>query len=137
MWVFDAAPVVIIAYLAWFVWVAQVAGRATWSAPWKALREMSSVDGATTRQTTRYVVWPLAWPLCAAAGVLVMILALGEVSATVLLAPERPPMIVPLLVQWVHLLRSDDMIEGSLMVMGTVMVMALAAVGLVWGTMRV
>jgi ABC-type Fe3+ transport system permease subunit len=137
-WIYDAWPIVVMAYLGRFVWIALAAGRGTWSAGrWKSLREMAAVDGATGGQVTRWVVWPLAWPVVLAAGVLVMVLSMGEVPATVLLSPQRPPMIVPMMVTWVHLLRSDDMIEASILLMGIVMGLATVASVLVGvGVMR-
>src|SRR5205807_7465708 len=84
---------------------------------WRELRDMAAIDGAGALSTASYVVWPLAWPIALAAGVLVMVLSLTEVPATILLAPQRPQMLVPWLMTWVHTLRSDDMIEASLLLM--------------------
>jgi DNA-binding beta-propeller fold protein YncE len=65
-----------------------------------------------------------------AAAVLVGILALTEVPATVLISPLSPRPLVPLLMTWVHMLRYDDMLEGTLLLMGMAGGLALAAVGL-------
>ena len=130
-WVYNAAPIVVMAYLARFGWLPLVAARSTWARSWRELREMAAVDGADGAKAAWLVVWPLAWPLIVASGVLVMILSLAEVPATVLLSPQRPPLMTPMLMQWVHMLRYDAMIEGSLMMMGIVVVLALGAVGLV------
>src|SRR5690606_4798649 len=125
-------PMVVIGEVALFGWVALVAGRLTWTAPWRALREIASVDGATAWQVGCYIIWPLAWPICLAAALLVGILSLGEVPAMVLLTPLRPPTIVPWLVQWVHMQRSDEMIEGSLLLLGLVMALSAMVLGLAW-----
>lgn len=116
-WQYNVAPIVVIAYLARFVWLALWAGRTTQGRSWRQLRQLAAVDGAGPWATTWHVVWPLAWPICAAAGVFVMVLSLTEVPATVLLASPRPPMLIPLLMTWVHMLRYDDMIVASLLMM--------------------
>jgi DNA-binding beta-propeller fold protein YncE len=58
----------------------------------------------------------------------VLILSLSEVPATVLLSPQRPQMLVPMLMTWVHMLRYDAMIEASLLMAGLVVVLGLLAV---------
>lgn len=131
-WIYNQWPMVVLGELALFGWLALVAGRLTWTSPWRALREISSVDGANAWTTCRHIIWPLAWPICGAAAVLVGILSLGEVPAMVLLAPLRPPTIVPWLVQWVHMQRSDEMIEGSLLLLGLVMTLSAVVLGLAW-----
>lgn len=130
-WVYDAPPVMVMAYLARFGWLVLLAAGATWSRPWRALRDMAAVDGAGPGRTALYVVWPLAWPLLAGSAFLVMILALTEVPATVLLMPLRPQPVVSILMTWLHMQRSDDMIEASLQLMLVVVVLAGAAVGLI------
>ena len=90
-------------------------GGATWSPRWRGLRDLAAVDGAGPVRTAASVVWPLAWPLLVAAGVLVMVLGLTEVPATLLISPQRPPMLTPMLMTWVHMLRYDAMIEASLL----------------------
>jgi ABC-type Fe3+ transport system permease subunit len=131
-WVYDGPIVVVMAYLARFGWVALLGGRATWTRPWRELRELAAIDGAGPMATARRVVWPLVWPVCVAAGVLVMVLSLSEVPATVLLSPVRPPMLVPMLMTWVHTLRSDDMIEGSLLMMALAGGLGVIGVGIGW-----
>jgi DNA-binding beta-propeller fold protein YncE len=122
---YNAPPVVVMAYLARFGWVALVAGRSTWSPRWRGLRDLAAVDGAGPVATAVAVVWPLAWPILVAAGVLVMALALTEVPATLLLSPQRPPVLTPMLMTWVHMLRYDPMIEASLLLMLMVAVLGL------------
>jgi DNA-binding beta-propeller fold protein YncE len=85
------------------------------------------MDGADRLATARHIVWPLALPIAMAAGVLVMVLSLVEVPATVLLAPQRPPVLIPLLMAWVHMLRSDDMLEASLLMMTTAVALGIVA----------
>jgi hypothetical protein len=58
---------------------------------------------------------------------LVMILSLTEVPATVLISPQRPQPLIPMLMTWVHMLRYDAMIEGSLLICGMVIVLAIGA----------
>jgi ABC-type Fe3+ transport system permease subunit/DNA-binding beta-propeller fold protein YncE len=131
-WVYNAMPLVVMAYVARFGWVALVAGNATWGgAGWRALRDMAAVDGATAFQAARKIVWPLAWPILGAGAAFVMILSLSEVPATVLLAPQRPQVLVPMLMTWVHLQRSDVMIEASLLLGLMVAVLAIGAMLLI------
>ncbi len=126
-WIYNGPIVVVLAYLARFGWIALLAGRGTWSKPWRELREMAAVDGADAFHATTRVVWPLAWPIAVAAGVLVMVLSLTEVPATVILAPVWPPVLVPFLMTWLHQLRSDDMIEASLLLMAAATALGLMA----------
>jgi DNA-binding beta-propeller fold protein YncE len=99
------------------------------------LRELAAVDGANAWQTTRYVIWPLAWPILGAAAMFITILSLSEVPATVLISPQRPQMLVPMLMTWVHMLRYDAMIEASLLMAGLVIV--LGAIALLLGKVGV
>lgn len=131
-WVYNAPPIMVMAYLARFGWLVLLAAGVTWGRPWQRLREMAAVDGAGPGQVARHVVWPLAWPLLLASGVLVMILSLTEVPATVLISPLRPQPIVPMLMTWVHTLESDPMIEASLLLMAVVVALAAVAAGLAW-----
>lgn len=131
-WIYNAPPVVVMAYVARFGWVALVAGRTTWSPRWRTVRDLAAVDGAGAIEAARHVVWPLAWPLLLAAGVLVMALSLTEVPAAILLSPQRPPMLTPMLMTWVHMLRYDAMIEASLLLMSIVALLGAAVAALVW-----
>jgi ABC-type Fe3+ transport system permease subunit/DNA-binding beta-propeller fold protein YncE len=130
-WMYNAAPVVVMAYLARYGWVALAAGRSTWSPRWRGLRDLAAVDGAGPVAIAAGVVWPIAWPVLAAAGVLIMALSLTEVPATLLLSPQRPPVLTPMLMTWVHMLRYDPMIEASLLLMTMVTVLGLVGVGLI------
>jgi ABC-type Fe3+ transport system permease subunit/sugar lactone lactonase YvrE len=130
-WVYNAPPVMVMAYLARFGWIGLMAGRATWSPRWRGLRDLAAVDGAGPLRTASAVVWPIAWPLLVAAGVLVMALSLTEVPATLLLSPQRPPMLTPMLMTWVHMLRYDAMIEASLLLMLVAAVLGVVVAGLV------
>ncbi len=129
-WFYNGPGIVVSAYLARFGWLALAAGGVSWSAPWRLIREMAAVDGAGPLATAARVVGPLVWPFCLAGGVLLMVLGLTEVPATVLLAPVRPPMLIPMLMGWVHLQRSDEMIDGSLLLVSFVIVFGGLAVGI-------
>jgi ABC-type Fe3+ transport system permease subunit/DNA-binding beta-propeller fold protein YncE len=141
-WVYNNFPVMVIAFVGRFGWLALFAGFVSWSRPFHDLRAMAATDGADPLTATAHVVWPIVWPILVASAVLVVILSMTEVSATVLLSPQRPQMLVPLLMTWVHLLRSDDMLEGSLLLMAVVLVLGIGFVMLIWlatkiaGTLR-
>jgi DNA-binding beta-propeller fold protein YncE len=126
----------VMAYLARFGWLVLLSAGATWSRPWRGVRDMAAVDGAGPLRTALYVVWPLGWPLLAGAAVLVLVLSLTEVPATVLISPLRPRPIVPMLMTWVHTLESDPMIEASLLLMAVVLALATAAAGMMWAGKR-
>ena len=136
-WVYDNPPVVVMAYFARFGWLALLAAAVTWSRPWRHLRDVAAVDGAGGPQTALHVVAPLAWPLLGASAVLVAVLSLTEVPATVLISPLRPQPIIPMLMTWVHMQRYDDMLEGSLLLMGIVVLFALVVTGLVAFGLRI
>jgi len=131
-WVYNAWPIMVMAYLSRFGWIALGAGGATWSPRWRGLRDLAAVDGAGPVQVATRVIWPIAWPLLVAAGVLVMVLGLTEVPATLLISPQRPPMLTPMLMTWVHMLRYDAMIEASLMLMSIAGTLGLVIAGLIW-----
>ena len=96
--------------------------------PWRDLRDIASVDGASTWRTSTGVVWPLAWPTLLAGGLIVGALSLTEVPATVLIFPQNPQVLTPTLMTWVHMTRYDPMIEASLLMMAVVLIPAVAAV---------
>ena len=131
-WVYNHFPVMVIAFVGRFGWLALFAGFVSWSRPFRDLRSMAATDGAGPVESTAHVVWPIAWPILVASGVLVVILSMTEVSSTVLLSPQRPQMLVPMLMTWVHLLRSDDMLEGSLLLMAVVFMLGIGFVMLIW-----
>jgi ABC-type Fe3+ transport system permease subunit/DNA-binding beta-propeller fold protein YncE len=128
--IYNGPGIVVMAYVARFGWLAMWASRSTWGRRWSGVREMASVDGAGAWAVARFVVWPMAWPVVAACGVLLMLLSMTEVPATILLNPMRPQMLVPQLMTWVHMLRSDDMLEGALLLAGIVVILGLVGVGL-------
>ncbi|MBC8108826.1 MAG: 6-bladed beta-propeller, partial [Anaerolineae bacterium] len=130
VWLYQSALPVMMAYVARFGWIVLLAAGATFTAPWRSLRDLAAVDGASSFAAARYVVWPLAWPLLGASALFVTALSLSEVPATVLLAPQQPPMLVPLLMTWVHMLRYDPMIEASLLSAGIIVAIGVVAVGL-------
>jgi ABC-type Fe3+ transport system permease subunit/DNA-binding beta-propeller fold protein YncE len=129
-WAYNGPPILIAVYLARFSWIALLAGQTSWSKSWKTLRDLASLDGAGGIRTATSVVWPLAWPVLLASAILVMALSLVEVPATVLISPQRPQMLTPLMMTWVHMLRYDSMIEASLLLMATVAVLGILAAGL-------
>lgn len=129
-WAYDLSVVPVIAYLGRFGWLAAAAGHGTWSKPWKELRDMASVDGASAARATYSIIWPLAWPSLLAGGLLVGALSLTEVPATVLLMPQHPQVLTPTLMTWVHMARYDPMIKASLLMMATVLLPAVAGVTL-------
>lgn len=130
-WAYDYFPVPVIAYIGRFGWLALAASRGTWSRPWRELRDMASIDGATTSRTARSIIWPLSWPTLIAGGLLVGALSMTEVPATVLIFPEHPQVLTPHLMTWVHMAHYDSMIEASLLMMAIVLIPAVAAVGFI------
>ncbi len=131
VWLYQSALPVMMAYVARFGWIVLFAAGATFGAPWRPLRDLAAVDGASSFDAARFVIWPLAWPLLGASALFVTALALSEVPATVLLAPQQPQMLVPVLMTWVHMLRYDPMIEASLVTAIIVVVIGIVALVLV------
>ncbi|HEY8748908.1 MAG TPA: hypothetical protein VIM11_13085 [Tepidisphaeraceae bacterium] len=127
-WVYDYFPAPVLAYVGRFGWLALAASAATWTKPWREIREMASVDGASTFQLALRVIWPLAWPMLLAGGLIVGALSMTEVPATVLLFPQNPQVLTPTLMTWVHMAHYDAMIEASLLMMAVVLLPAIAAV---------
>jgi ABC-type Fe3+ transport system permease subunit len=123
---YDGPGAIVMAQVARLAWLGLLVGAAAWAAPIRALREMAAADGAGPWQAAVHVVWPLAWPALAGVGVLAMVLTVTEVPTTVLLGPMRPPMLILPLMTWVHMQRSDDMIEGSLLLVAAVVVLGIA-----------
>jgi ABC-type Fe3+ transport system permease subunit len=137
LWVYDNFPAPIVAYIGRFGWLALAASAATWARPWRELREMGSLDGASIGQTALFIIWPLAWPLLLAGGLIVGALSMTEVPATVLLFPQNPQVLTPTLMTWVHMARYDPMIEASLLMMSVVLLPAVGAVLLIGVGVRV
>ena len=127
-WAYDAYPVPVLAYLGRFGWLALAGARGTWSQSWRELRQMAALDGAGAVRTAVWVVLPVAWPTLLAGAILVAALSLTEVPATVLLQPQHPQVLTPMLMTWVHMARFDPMIEAALLMMASV---TLPAVGIV------
>ncbi len=130
--VYDTFMIAVLAYVSRFGWLALAGAATTWQRPWVSLRDMAAVDGASSGQILWRVVLPLAWPTLLAAGLLVGVLSMTEVAATVLLSPQNPQPLVPMLLGWVHLQRYDAMIEGTLLLCGVVVLAAAAIVGVAW-----
>jgi iron(III) transport system permease protein len=131
--VYDSGAVAVLAYLGRFGFLPMLVGAATFSPTYARLREMARADGAGSLATAVYAVMPAAWPMLVAAGLGVALLALGEVPATVLLAPQRPPTLIPLLMTWVHMQRYDPMIQVSLLLAGVLLLGGMVATGLLLG----
>jgi DNA-binding beta-propeller fold protein YncE len=129
--VYNSALVMVIAYLGRFAWLTLLAGHGGWSRGMNELRDLAAIDGAGPWRTSASAIWPLIWPMLAAAAVLVVILSITEVGATVLLAPQRPPMMVPMLMQWVHQLRNDEVLEGALLLVVVVVLLGASFVMLI------
>jgi ABC-type Fe3+ transport system permease subunit len=127
-WAYDYFPAPVFAYFGRFGWLAILASAATWTKPWRELRDMSSVDGASVFQSALKVVFPLAWPVLLAGGLIVGALSMTEVPATVLLFPQNPQVLTPTLMTWVHMAHYDSMIEASLLMMAAVLLPAIGAV---------
>jgi ABC-type Fe3+ transport system permease subunit/DNA-binding beta-propeller fold protein YncE len=117
-WMYDSPAIVVLACLARFGWIALAAGAATHRPAWTSVREQAALDGAGPWRVALAVVGPIAWPLLAAAALIVGVLSLTEVPATVLLAPHT---LVPMLMSWVHMLRFEPMIEASLLMVAIVL----------------
>ncbi|MFI5381642.1 MAG: hypothetical protein ACHRHE_20280 [Tepidisphaerales bacterium] len=130
--IYNGPAIMVITCVGRFGWIGLVAGFTTTGGAWHALRDTAAVDGAGTWQSMRRLVWPLAWPVLLGSAVLVMILTMTEVSAAVLVSPLRPTMLVPRLMGWVHTLRYDDMLEGTLLLAGLAAALGAGAVGLIW-----
>ncbi len=130
-WVFDSWVISAIVYIARFGWLSLLASRVTFGRRWRELRELASLDGASPFQTASQLIWPLAWPTLAAGAILVGALSMTEVPATVLLSPQHPQVLTPLLMGWVHLMRSDPMIEAALLMIALTIGPAFIAVLLV------
>jgi ABC-type Fe3+ transport system permease subunit len=111
---YGSTALLVLACAARFGWIALAAARSTWSGSWRALRDLADIDGAGPTRTATKIVWPLAWPMLLLASTLVGALALTEVPATVLLAPDGRPMLTPLLIVWVHKMQFAPMIEACL-----------------------
>lgn len=139
--VYNALPMIVIAHLARFGWIALLAGRSTFSPAWKELRDLSQLDGAMKLQMSLRIILPIAWPLMVAAAMVILALSLTEVPATVLISPQRPQPIIPMLMTWVHMQRFDPMIQASLLLCASVGVIGLlvvifARIGIAWSLKR-
>lgn len=121
-WAYNSFPVPVLAYLGRFGWLALAAARGTWGQRWDDLRATAAVDGAGPLRTALWVIWPLTWPTLLAGCLVVGALSMTEVAATVLLQPQNPRVLTPMLATWVHMARYDPMIEASLLMMSVVVI---------------
>jgi ABC-type Fe3+ transport system permease subunit len=122
LWAYDSLALPVAAYVGRFGWLALASARATWTKPWRELREMAALDGASPLRIASAVVWPLAWPALAAGCIFLGALSLTEVPATVLLSPQNPQVLTPMLMTWVHAAHYDPMIEASLLMVFLVLI---------------
>lgn len=120
LWAYDAWPVTVATYIGRFGWIALLGAKASWGKPWREIRDMAAVDGAGVAQSAGWVIWPLAMPVLLAGALMVGALSLTEVPATVLLSPQNPQVLTPMLMTMVHMSRYDPMVEASLLMMGLV-----------------
>lgn len=118
LWIYDSAAVTVLAYMARFGWVALLAAAVAHTPGLVRLRELAATDGAGRWGTFVQVVLPGVWPVLLAGAAGVGLLAMGEVPATMLVAPPSPELLTPLLMTWVHLQRYDPMIQASLLLVG-------------------
>lgn len=126
-WACDSFPLPVLTYLARFGWIALIVASTSWGKQWHDLRRMAALDGASPAQTARYIIWPTLAPLFAAATLLIAALSMTEVPATVILQPQNPRVLTPMIMSWVHILRYDPMIQASLLMMGLVLLLWTAA----------
>lgn len=130
-WAYDSLALPAAAYVGRFGWLALASARATWTKPWRELREMAALDGATPARAAFNVVLPLAWPMLLAGAILLGALSLTEVPATVLISPQNPQVLTPMLMTWVHSGHFDPMIEASLLMVSLVLIPVALAILLI------
>ena len=131
-WAGDSWILPTLAYLGRFSCIALVAGHSTWLPSWDELRNDAALSGAGPLQLAARIVWPIALPIFVAAALLVGALSLTEVAATATLIPQHPPVLTNKLLTWAHAARSDRMIEGSLLIIGLVLIPVAGAFVLAW-----
>src|SRR5947199_9600745 len=93
---------------------------------------MAALGGALPLRVPSNVVWPLAWPGLLAGCIFRGALSLTEVPATVLLSPQNPQVLTPMLMTWVHSAHYDPMIEASLLMVFLVLIPVAAAMLLIF-----
>lgn len=123
-WVYDSPTVTVLAYIARFGWVALLAAAVAHAPGVLRLRELAATDGAGRWGTFVKVVLPGVWPVLLAGAAAVALLAMGEVPATMLVAPPSPQLLTPLLMTWVHMQRYDPMIQASLLLVAVSVIAA-------------
>jgi ABC-type spermidine/putrescine transport system permease subunit II/DNA-binding beta-propeller fold protein YncE len=95
------------------------------------LSEMAAVDGASPWQAQWHVHWPRLWPWILAAGVVVGLLGLTELSASLVLLPAGAPSFARWLLNQMHYAWEQDVIIGCLVLVATYVLVALAVLALV------
>lgn len=129
----DSWPVVVFTHLARLAWIPLLAGAWLHTPAWQNLRDAAVADGATTYQLAGHILLPLGWPVIAAAGLVTGLLAMTEVPANLILSPQNPPMITPMMMTWVHMLRYDDMLVASLLLTTLTLGLGGVAAAVIWG----
>lgn len=112
---YDSPLGIIATFTGRFAWIGIMAAALSWRGGLGALRDSAATDGASSLQTATRVVLPNWWPVLAGALLLVLGLCMGDTAVSTLMAPLRPPMLMPLLLTWVHLQRYDALLEAGLL----------------------
>ncbi len=128
-WVYDGIAINAIGCLARFAWIALLVALATRGRGWMWLREMAAIDGASPARTALGIVLPIVASAIAGSALLVALLSMTEVPASVLLSTGDT--LIPQLMGWVHTANFAPMIEASLLLVATVLLLGTIATLLV------
>ena len=115
------------------IWLAGLAGRRGHlvEGVWRAAGVGRDGRGGAGSARPRWWSGHYSGPMVLGAAVLVMVLSLTELPSTVLLVPLNPQVLVTLLTTWVHQLRYDAMLLGSLLLVSMTALLGVALVLLV------
>lgn len=131
-WVYDHAPVLVIAYTARFAWIGILAGAYIARSSPRELVDSACVDGASATQIWWRVTLPMRWPMLAGVCLIVTALALGDVSASSMVrVPAFTPM-AHLIIEKFHRFEDEVLISLCLILVTA----ALAAAALIVVLMR-
>ncbi|MCP4455738.1 MAG: hypothetical protein GY809_30125 [Planctomycetes bacterium] len=83
------------------------------------LTETAALDGASGLARWWHVDLPCTWPTVAAAGLLMMMFSLTELSVTMVLLPPGVPSFAQRLLNQMHYVRDEHVIASCLILMGT------------------
>jgi ABC-type Fe3+ transport system permease subunit len=128
----DSWVVVVMTHVARLAWLPLLAAAWLHTPGWQNLRDAARADGATAYQLAWTILLPVGWPIIAAAGLATGLLAMTEVPANLILSPQNPPMLTPMMMTWVHMLRYDDMLVASLLLAGLTVVLGGVATAVLW-----